>query len=144
MERLIVAAVIVVVVGAVALVARTRRTPDAPTQRRYNVPQQIDRSDFGRPEAPWAVTVFTSATCDVCAGVAERAAILASGEVVVNVVEYETDRPLHDKYGIDAVPTLIVSDAAGVTRKSFLGAVNSTDMWAAVAEAREPGAAPGH
>jgi hypothetical protein len=113
MERLIIAAVIIAVVGVVALVSRSRRTPDAPTQRRNNVPEQIDRSDFARPDAPWLVTIFSSATCDVCKGVAERAAVL-------------------------------ISDTQGVTRKHFVGPVNATDMWAAVAEIRDPGAAPGH
>ena len=144
MERLVIAAVIIVVVGAVALVSRRRRSADAPTQREFNVPQQLDRADFTRPDAPWLVTVFSSATCDVCAGVAERAAVLESSDVAVAVVEYGESKALHDKYKIDAVPTLIVSDAHGVTHKHFLGPVNATDMWAAVAEAREPGSAPGH
>lgn len=144
MERLVIAAVIIAMVGAVALVSRSRRTADAPTQREFNVPEQLDRSDFVRPEAPWLVTVFSSATCDVCAGVAERAAVLESKEVAVAVVEYGESKALHEKYKIDAVPTLVVSDAQGVTQKHFLGPVNATDMWAAVAEAREPGSAPGH
>lgn len=144
MERLVIAAVIIAVVGAVALVSRRRRPVDAPTQREFNVPQQLDRADFVRPDAPWLVAVFSSATCDVCAGVSERAAVLESSEVAVAVVEYGESKHLHDKYKIDAVPTLVISDAQGVTRKHFLGPVNSTDMWAAVAEAREPGVAPGH
>ncbi len=144
MERLVIAGVIIVVVGVVALVSRRRRTADAPTQRDFNVPQQLDRADFARPDAPWLVTVFSSATCDVCAGVAERAAVLESESVAVVVVEYGSARALHEKYKIDAVPTLLVSDAQGVTRKHFLGPVNATDLWAAVAEARQPGSAPGH
>ena len=144
MERLIIASVIIAIVGVVSLVSRRRRITDAPTQREYNVPQQLDRNDFIRPDAPWLVVIFSSATCDVCVGVAERAAILESSEVAVAVVEYGDERALHEKYKIDAVPTLVVSDIAGVTRKHFLGPVNATDMWAAVAEAREPGSAPGH
>ena len=144
MDRLTIAAVIIAIVGVIALVSRRRRITDAPTQREYNVPQQLDRNDFVRPDAPWLVVIFSSATCDVCVGVAERAAILESSEVAVAVVEYGDERALHEKYKIDAVPTLLVSDIAGVTRKHFLGPVNATDMWAAVAEAREPGSAPGH
>lgn len=144
MERLVIAAAIVIVVGVVALVSRNRRVADAPTQREFNVPQQLDRSDFVRPEAPWLVAVFSSATCDVCAGVAERAAVLESDDVAVAVVEFGASKALHEKYKIDAVPTLVVADAQGVTKKHFLGPVNATDMWAAVADAREPGAAPGH
>jgi thioredoxin-related protein len=144
MERLVIAAVIIIVVGAVALISRQRRVADAPTQREFNVPQQLDRSDFARPDAPWLVAVFSSATCDVCAGVAERAAVLESNDVAVAVVEFGESKELHEKYKIDAVPTLVVADAQGVTKKHFLGPVNATDMWAAVAEAREPGSAPGH
>ena len=144
MDRLTIAAVIIAIVGVIALVSRRRRITDAPTQREYNVPQQLDRNDFVRPDAPWLVVIFSSATCDVCVGVAGRAAILESSEVAVAVVDYGRERSLHEKYKIDAVPTLIVSDITGVTRKHFLGPVNATDMWAAVAEAREPGSAPGH
>lgn len=144
MERLVIAAVIIIVVGAVALISRQRRVADAPTQREFNVPQQLDRNDFARPDAPWLVAVFSSATCDVCAGVAERAAVLESNDVAVAVVEFGESKELHEKYKIDAVPTLVVADAQGVTKKHFLGPVNATDMWAAVAEAREPGSAPGH
>ena len=144
MERLVIAAVITIVVGAVALISRQRRVADAPTQREFNVPQQLDRNDFARPDAPWLVAVFSSATCDVCAGVAERAAVLESNDVAVAVVEFGESKELHEKYKIDAVPTLVVADAQGVTKKHFLGPVNATDMWAAVAEAREPGSTPGH
>lgn len=144
MERLVIAAVIVVAVSIVALVSRQRRTPDAPTQRRYRVPEQLDRTDFANPDAPWLVTVFSSATCDVCAGVVAKARVLESSQVAVSIIEYEAHRALHEKYEIDAVPTLLISDAAGVTRNSFQGPVNATDMWAAVAEVREPGSAPGH
>jgi hypothetical protein len=142
MERVVIAAVIVVVVGIVALIGKRRRTPDAPTQRTFSVPQQLDRADFPRPDAPWLVTVFSSATCDVCAGVVDRAMVLESRQVAVAVVEYGAQRALHEKYEIDAVPTLVVSNAQGVTKASFLGPVNATDMWAAVAEARAPGSTP--
>jgi hypothetical protein len=144
MERLVIAAVIIIVVGAVALISRQRRVADAPTQREFNVPQQLDRSDFARPDAPWLVAVFSSATCDVCAGVAERAAVLESNDVAVSVIEFGEFKELHEKYKIDAMPTLVVADAQGITKKHFLGPVNATDMWAAVADAREPGSPPGH
>ncbi len=144
MERLVIAAAIVVVVVVVAALTNKGRSADAPTQRTFSVPEQLDRADFDRPDAPWLVAVFSSATCDVCAGVAERAAVLESDAVSIAVVEFGEQPELHRKYDIDAVPTLVIADAHGVVRKHFLGPVNSTDMWAAVAEAREPGSAPGH
>ncbi len=69
---------------------------------------------------------------------------MESKEVAVAEVEYGDAKALHEKYQIDAVPTLLICDALGVVRKHFLGPVNATDMWAAVAEIREPGSAPGH
>ena len=142
MERLVVAVVIVAIVGLIALVVRSRRPSDVPTQRSYTVPEQVDRDDFTRPDAPWLVAVFTSETCEMCRSVVDRARVLETKEVAVADVEFTADRELHAKYGIDAVPALVVCDAEGVTRASFLGPVNATDLWAAVAEAREPGSTP--
>ncbi len=143
MERLIVALVIVVVVVAVAQVVRRRRVPDAPTQRRFSAPEQLDRNDFARPDAPWLVAVFSSATCDVCAQVVAKANVLECDDVAVAEVEYSANRALHERYSIDAVPTVVVADAQGVAAATFLGPMTATDLWAAVAEAREPGSTPG-
>lgn len=142
MSRVLIAVAIVAVAAAVAWFVRNRRGPDAPTQRRYSAPEQLDRSDFRRPEAPWLVALFTSDTCDMCAQVADKAAVLESDEVAVDTVEFTANRELHARYRIDAVPTLVIVDADGVTRRSFLGPMTATDLWAAVAEAREPGSTP--
>ena len=142
MTRLVIAAVIVVMALVIAEVVRRRRVPDVPTQRRYNVPEQLDRADFRRPEAPWLVAVFTSSTCDRCADVAAKAVVLESADVAVATADFVTERPLHDRYRIDAVPTLLIVDADGVTQRSFLGPMTATDLWAAVAEVRTPGGTP--
>ncbi len=143
MTRLVIAIAIIVVVAVIAQVARRRRTPDAPTQRNYAVPEQIDRADFAHADAPWLVVVFTSDVCDKCAAVWSKAQVLATDEVAVDQAEFVTHRAIHDKYKIDAVPTTIIVDAEGVTRHSFLGPMTATDLWAAVAEVREPGSTPG-
>ena len=57
-------------------------------------------------------------------------------------VEYTAQRALHERYNIDAVPTLVIADREGVVRASFLGPVSATDLWAACAEARNPGTSP--
>ena len=135
MERLVVVVALVVVALVVARLV-DRRRPDAPTQPQWSVPSQLDRADFDRPEAPWLVALFTSATCSSCAKARSDAAVLASDEVVVQEVEL-TERPdLHRRYAIDAVPTIVVADAEGVVRKSFLGPPTATDLWGAVAEVR--------
>jgi hypothetical protein len=142
-DRALTALALVAIVLAVAALAQRRRTPDAPVRTGYAVPQQLDRQDFARPDAPWLVAVFSSATCDSCAGVWERARHLESSAVAVEEVELVERKALHERYGIEAVPTTLVVDGAGVVQRSFLGPVTATDLWAAVAEAREPGSTPG-
>jgi len=114
-----------------------RRRPEAPTQSRFSAPSQLDRDDFDEPGTPWLVAVFTSATCDSCAMAREKAAVLASPDVVVQEVEVSTRKDLHDRYGVDAVPMIVLADAEGVVQRSFIGPPSATDLWAAVAEARK-------
>ena len=37
------------------------------------------------------------------------------------------------------MPCLVIADADGVVQDGFIGPVTATDVWAAVAEARDPG-----
>jgi hypothetical protein len=140
-ERFVIALVLVAIAVLVAVVMQRRR-PDAPTQPTWTVPAQLDRNDFARPAAPWLVAVFTSATCNTCGGVFDKARVLESDVVAVDDVEIGARPDEHRRYGIDAVPTLVVADVDGVVRASFVGPVTATDLWAAVAEAREPGSTP--
>ncbi|HEX7094825.1 MAG TPA: hypothetical protein VF183_03015 [Acidimicrobiales bacterium] len=142
MTRLLVVAAVVVVAVAIAFVLQRRR-PDAPVRTGFSVPDQIDRNDFVRPEAPWLVAVFTSATCATCADVWSKAQVLASDDVAVQELEYVRDRALHDRYQIDAVPALVVADRFGVVRRSFIGPVSATHLWAAMAELRGDAVPPG-
>jgi hypothetical protein len=134
---------IVLGLGAV-LVAQVlqRRRPEPPTQRPWGVPEQLDRRDFTRPEAPWLVVAFTSATCDSCASVISKVEVLASSTVATDVREFQEHEKLHLRYGIDAVPTIVIADAHGVVRNHFVGPPSATDLWAAIAELREPGSTP--
>lgn len=132
-------AVAVVVCAAGAAVVGRRRRPAAPTQPRMQVPVQVDRADFNGAEKAWLVAVFSSASCHTCADVVAKARALASRDVEVHDVEYSASREIHKRYDIDAVPTVVIADASGVVRASFMGPVTATDLWAAVAECREPG-----
>jgi hypothetical protein len=137
---------VLLVVGAVAvaglLVALLGRRTAPPAANTHHVPRHLDRADFARPDARWLVVVFTSTTCNTCAGVWERAALLESSEVAVQEAEADRDRRLHERYRIDAVPTLVLADRSGEVRRAFLGPMTATDLWAAVAEVREPGSVP--
>lgn len=128
---------------AVSLVMRRRR-PDAPTQGGFQLPTQVDRADFARPDAPWLVLVFTSATCDACRDMVGKAQVLEARDVAVVEAEYTAARELHTRYAVDAVPSLVIADADGVVRAGFIGPVKAQDLWAAVAECREPGSTPDH
>jgi len=143
MERIVLAVALALVAVGVAAVVQRRQRPDAPVRTGWSVPAQLDRTDFTRPEAPWLVAVFTSATCASCKGVWERSQPLESEAVAVQQVEHQADRRLHERYGIEAVPTTLVVDGDGVVAASFIGPVTATDLWAAVAEVREPGSTPG-
>ena len=142
MTRLLVVAAVVVVAVVIATVIQRRR-PDAPVRTGFSLPDQLDRADFTRPDAPWLVAVFTSATCATCADVWAKTEVLASDDVAVQQLEYGRDRALHDRYAIDAVPALVVVDALGVVRRSFLGPVSATHLWAALAEVRGESVPPG-
>ena len=119
-----------------------RRRPDVPTQANYQMPAQLDRADFGGATAPWLVAIFTSATCGTCEDVANKAEVLSSRDVAVIRIDYTEQPDVHVRYNIQAVPTLVVADANGVVRAGFMGPVKAQDLWAAVAECREPGSSP--
>lgn len=141
MERVVVAGVLIVVAVVVAAVLNRRR-PEPPTQDRVAIPAQLDRADFPHPEVPWLLAVWTSATCDSCARATAKAVLLESPQVAYTEIAWQDQRDLHDRYGVDTVPLIVLADAEGVVRISFVGAPNFTDLVGAVAEAREPGSTP--
>jgi glutaredoxin len=142
MNTLIIAMVVGALLILVAQQVNERRKPEPPTQQTWTVPQQLDRNDFASPLKPWLVVVFTSATCDACARVSGTALVMESASVAVDLVDYQDQPNIHKRYGIDAVPTLVIADSEGVVVKDFIGPQTATDLWAAVAEAREPGSTP--
>ena len=141
MAQVVIALVVVLVAVGAGLVLRRRQAVQAPTQPRYDVPAQLDRTDFAA-DAPWLVAVFSSASCTTCADVVRKAQVLQTAQVAVVDVEFTANRVLHTKYDIKAVPIVAIADAKGVVRAGFTGPVSATDLWAAVAEARNPGSSP--
>jgi hypothetical protein len=140
MTRLLLALVLAGAAAAVAALVRRRRAVDAPSQPMagWVAPAQLDRSDFARPDAPWLVALFTSATCDSCRSTVAKAAVLETSAVVVDVVEVGERAEVHRRYGIEAVPMVCIAGGDGVVVRSFVGPMSATDLWAAVARARDP------
>jgi hypothetical protein len=135
-SRLVLAAVLVALAGVVAWILERRRRTAPPFQGRTLVPQQLDRSDFPRPDAAWLVVLWSSRTCDSCRGLAEKLEPLRSDDVAVVEIEYQAEPELHRRYAIEAAPITVVADAEGVTRASFTGSFEAAEIWAAVAELR--------
>lgn len=106
------------------------------------MPSQLDRADFAYPNAAWLVVVFTSETCLSCAEMRRKAEVLTSPDVAYQDVSWQADRRLHERYQVETVPMLVLADRHGVVRASFVGTPSATDLWAAVAEARNPGSSP--
>jgi len=119
-----------------------RREPEGPPRDAYPVPRQLARGDFVRPDAPWLVAYFSSETCASCQGLAPKVEVLESGQVATCELPFATRRELHDRYQIDAIPMILVADAEGVVQRAFVGATTATDLWAAIAEVRDPGSTP--
>lgn len=144
MVRVLIAVGVVVVALVVAAVLRRRQSVAAPTRDGYPVPAQLDRNDFAglAGPAPWLLVVFSSSTCATCADVIRKAEVLRSAQVGIADVDYHAHRDLHAKYAVEAVPMVLVADSQGVVRTSVVGPVTATDLWAAVAEVRQPGSTP--
>ena len=141
MDRLLLLVLVAATAGTLAHLVQRRR-PNVPVRTGWSVPQQLDRRDFDRPDAPWLVAVFTSATCDTCGSVVEVARPLESQAVAFQEVEAGERRDLHDRYAIDAVPMVLLVDGVGVVRDHHLGPVTATHLWESLAELRQPGSTP--
>jgi hypothetical protein len=139
--RLGIAGAVLAIAAVIAWWLRRRR-PDAPPRDVYPVPRQLDRSDFPQPGTPWLVAYFSSATCASCQGLGPKVAVLGSSAVAVCELSFETAREVHERYDIAAIPMILVADSAGVVHRAFVGATSATDLWAAVAEVRDPGSTP--
>jgi hypothetical protein len=140
--RLVLAVVLVVAAAIVAVVLERRRTTEPPTRDQYPVPRQLDRAGFPRADAPWLVVLFSSTTCDSCQTMAPKVQVLESSDVATCDIEFHEHRDTHERYDISGIPTTVVADALGVVQAAWVGSVSATDLWAAVAELRQPGASP--
>jgi len=94
----------------------------------WSVPGHLSREDFEFLNEPWLVVVFSSESCETCKPVVAESMKLASLGIAIQEVAAETKKDLHEKYGIDAVPMLLLVDKFGVVRSSHLGPVNFDEV----------------
>lgn len=96
---------------------------------RWATPTLLSRSDFPQPETPWLLAVFVADNCRSCDKV--RSQLLrfqnadTAGTTANNIAVVEISQPeLLDRYGIDAVPTVVLADAVGKVSFSHTGPLN--------------------
>jgi hypothetical protein len=140
-RELLVVALVAVAAGIAALVKRRTAEP-VPARTGATVPGQLARADFARPGAEWLVVLFSSDTCLSCAGTWDKVELLESDAVATERVSFQEHRDRHERYGIDSVPLVLVADAEGVVRSTFLGPPSAADLWASLAELRSAGSVP--
>lgn len=127
--RLGIAAVLVAIAAIVAYALEVRRRRTRHPLRVGTELTSVQRADFARPDAPWLALLFTSRECAGCEPMRARLAPLASDRVAVDVCEFHDQRALHARYAVDSVPYLVVVDADGVVRTSFVGTVPAEELW---------------
>ena len=128
--------IVLIVLTLFVVISRKKKPQTTPTS--FELPAIIDREDFEDKKADILVLVFTSQHCDGCGVMFDKAKVLQSDSVDVVDVSYQDKhgKEVHDKYQIEAVPSIVICDNEGNTQKTFVGAVTATDLWAAVAELR--------
>lgn len=115
-------AVVAAMAGAAAFWQQRQHQP-VPTATPGAPPGHLHRDDFRAPEAPILIAVFTSATCSSCDAVWAELSGYESPAVAAQNVEVSAEPELHERYGIESVPTAVIVDATGETQAAFVGPI---------------------
>lgn len=133
MDRLLIAVVLIAVAVTIAFVFERRRTDTPFSARRGAVPTRVRPVDVGLDDAP-AIVVFTEASCQSCQAAIQLVRGPAGADFPVADVEYGADRALHDRYGIDTVPTTVAVHRDGNVAGGWTGKVDPAELTQALAE----------
>ena len=127
MSRLIVLALISFGASLAAVLLRKLNYRNFVTSG-WSIPGHLNREDFGFLNEPWLVVIFSSDSCETCKPVVAESMKLSSLGIAIQEIALETNKDLHEKYDIDAVPMLLLVDKFGVVRSSHLGPTNSEEV----------------
>ena len=94
----------------------------------WSIPGHLSREDFGFTNESWLVVIFSSESCETCKPLVAESMKLSSLGIAIQEIAVETNKDLHEKYSIDAVPMLLLVDKFGVVRSSHLGPTNSEEV----------------
>lgn len=134
MERLAIAAVLVVVAIAVALVAQRGRRAAATSVTRSALPAAVDLTTMSVSGGP-SFVVFTEESCRTCAAALGVVRGPAGAGLAVVEVPFGAERHLHRQHGIDTVPTTVLVDRDGQVIDGWIGRVDLSELAAALADA---------
>lgn len=133
MERLAIAAILIVVAIAVASLVQRRRSASATALPRSELPPAVDLEGVGVSKGP-ALVVFTEATCRTCQAALAVVRGPAGAGLPVAEVSFGIERELHRRHGIDTVPTTVVTDADGRVVDGWVGSVDLSGLASALAQ----------
>lgn len=136
MLRIAIGVALLAVALIIAVVLERRRRVGSPIRDAHPVPRQLFRADFPGPDAPWLVALFSSQTCESCASMRERVRALGAADVTVCDLEFSVARDLHERYEISGVPMVLIADAEGVVRESFVGPATAQELRDALKRAK--------
>ncbi|MFT7648825.1 MAG: hypothetical protein ACI8Y4_003579 [Candidatus Poriferisodalaceae bacterium] len=131
MDRALIAVALVVVALAAARLLERRREEVPTIIRRGEVPTQVVLSDVGL--AGPGVVVFTEASCRSCRSVLEELMATIDTCPVVEV-EHGAMKAVHERHGIDTVPTIVVAAADGSVVVGWTGRTDPVEVAAAAAQ----------
>lgn len=133
MERLAIAAILVVIAIGIASLVQRRRSASATALPRSELPPAVDLVGVGVPDGP-ALVVFTEETCRTCQAALAVVRGPAGAGLPVAEVPFGVERELHRQHGIDTVPTTVVADADGRVVDGWVGSVDLSGLAAALAQ----------
>ena len=131
MERLAIAAALVVLAILVASLAQRRRSAAVSAAPRSGLPGAVDLEAAGIAAGP-ALVVFTEETCRTCAAAIAVVTGPVGAGLPVAEVPFGAERELHRRHGIDTVPTTVVVDADGQVVDGWIGSVAVSELAAAL------------
>lgn len=137
---------VVAIVASLSVIALAleKRRPDPPAQVPYETPAMLDRNDFDHPDTKILVAFFSSGTCDSCDDVRPKVMAMQTSSVAVQEVSFQSDKLLHERYDISAVPMVCVCNQDGLVLKTFIGAMPAADLWQAIPDVKsQPSVAVG-
>ena len=133
MERLAIAAILIVIALVVASLVQRRRGASPTAVPRSELPPVVDLAAVGMPRGP-ALVVFSEETCRSCSAALAVVRGPAGAGLPVAEVPFGAERELHRRHGIDTVPTTVVTDVDGQVVDGWVGSVDLSGLAAALAQ----------